>query len=184
MSMTPLMDIINPDFKVSPSHLVHSVAKNINKLLIDGGQRLRCAHYQEVVEQIERSICTSRSAALQRDRLRAVFLFGGYVCTLVMMEKLLIVAALACQPGDRPIDLRGRLPHGLQFMEFVVSVEPFYSRFYIYHLGFPESFQQCCSNKPTSVLRVPVGDGRFCVRQSQPHMKWHAHVLSRPDIEM
>jgi hypothetical protein len=64
-----------------------------------------------------------------------------------MMEKLLIVAALACQPGDRPIDLRGRLPHGLQFMELVVSVEPFYSRFYIYQLGFPESFQQCCSNK-------------------------------------
>jgi hypothetical protein len=100
------------------------------------------------------------------------------------MEKLLIVAALACQPGDRLIDLRGKLPRGLQFMDIVVSMEPLYSRFYIYQLGFPESFQQCCSNKPTSVLRVPIGDGRFCVRQSQPRMKWRAHVLFRPDIEM
>jgi hypothetical protein len=101
-----------------------------------------------------------------------------------MMEKLLIVATLACQPGDRPIDLRDKLPRGLQFMDLVVSVKPFYSRFYIYQLGFPDSFQQCCSDKPTSVLRVPVGDGRFCVRQSQPDMKWSARVLFRPDIEM
>jgi hypothetical protein len=100
------------------------------------------------------------------------------------MEKLLVVAVLACQPGDHLIDLRGKFPHGLQFMDLVVSVEPFYSRFYIYQLGFPESFQQCCSNKRTSVLRVPVGDGRFCVRQSQPQMKWRARVLFRPDIEM
>jgi hypothetical protein len=46
-------------------------------------------------------------------------------------------------------------------MDFVVSVEPFSARFYIYQLGFPDSFQQCCSNKPTSVLRVPIGIGRF-----------------------
>ena len=39
------------------------------------------------------------------------------------MEKLLLVAALACQPGDRLIDLSGKLPRGLQFMDFVVSVE-------------------------------------------------------------
>jgi hypothetical protein len=100
------------------------------------------------------------------------------------MEKLLLVAALACQPGDRLIDLSGKLPRGLQFMDFVVSVEPFYTRFYIYQLGFPQSRQQCCSNKPTSVLRVPVGTGRFCVRQSQPQMKWTARALLRPDIEM
>ena len=83
------------------------------------------------------------------------------------MEKLLIVAALACQPGDRLIDLSGKIPRGLQFMDFFVSVEPFYTRFYIYQLGYPDSLQQCCSNKPTSVLRVPVGagpSGKTCPR--------------------
>ena len=100
------------------------------------------------------------------------------------MEKLLIVAALACQPGERLIDLSRQLPGGLQFMDFVVSLEPFYARLYIYQLGFPDSFQQCCSNKPTSVLRVPIGTGRFCVRQSQPQMKWNMRAILRPDIEM
>jgi hypothetical protein len=100
------------------------------------------------------------------------------------MEKLLIIAALVCQPGERLIDLSRELPRGLQFMDFVVSVEPFYARLYIYQLGFPDSFQQCCSNKPTSVLRVPIGNGRFCVRQSQPQMKWRLRGLLRPDIEM
>jgi hypothetical protein len=100
------------------------------------------------------------------------------------MEMLLIVAALACQPGDRLIDLSGKLPPDLQYMDFIVSVEPFYTRFYIYQLGYPDSFQQCCGYKPTSVLRVPVGAGRFCVRQSQPRMKWRARALARPDIEM
>ena len=100
------------------------------------------------------------------------------------MEKLLLIAALTCQPGDRLIDLSGKLLRNLQFMDFVVSVEPFYARFYIYQLGFPDSFQQCCSNKATSVLRVPISDGRFCIRQSQPQMKWHVRALLRPDIEM
>ena len=100
------------------------------------------------------------------------------------MEKLLIVAALACQPGDRPIDLSSKLPRGLQYVEFIVSVEPFYARLYIYQLGYPDSFQQCCNNKPTSVLRVPIGAGRFCVRQSQLQMKWHLRAVSRPDIEL
>ena len=100
------------------------------------------------------------------------------------MEKLLIVAALACQPGDRLIDLSDRLPRGLQYMDFIVSLEPFYTRVYVYQLGYPDSFQQCCSNKPASVLRVPIGAGRFCVRQSQPQMKWHLRVLARPDIEL
>jgi hypothetical protein len=100
------------------------------------------------------------------------------------MTKLLILAALACQPGDRLIDLSGKLPRGLQFMDIIVTVEPFYARFYIYQLGFPDSFQQCCNNKPTSVLRGPVGTGRFCVRQSQPQMKWSARGLLRRDIEM
>jgi hypothetical protein len=100
------------------------------------------------------------------------------------MDKLLIVAALACQPGDRLIDLSGKIPRGLQYLDFVVSVEPFYTRLYIYQLGYPDSLQQCCSNKPASVLRVPVGAGRFCVRQSQPQMKWRARALARPDVEM
>jgi hypothetical protein len=100
------------------------------------------------------------------------------------MEKLLIVAALICQPGDRLIDLGGKIPRGLQFVDFVISVEPFYARLYIYQPGYPDSFQQCCSDKPTSVLRVPVGAGRFCVRQSQPRMRWHARALARPDLEM
>jgi len=100
------------------------------------------------------------------------------------MEKLLIVAALVCQPGERLIDLTGKLPRGLQFMDIVVSVEPFYARLYIYQLGFPDSFQQCCSNKPTSVLRVPIGTGRFCIRQSQPKMKWRVRALLKSDIEM
>lgn len=38
------------------------------------------------------------------------------------MEKLLIVAALARQPGDRAIDLSGKQPRGLQYMDFIVSV--------------------------------------------------------------
>ena len=100
------------------------------------------------------------------------------------METLLILAVLACQPGERLIDLSGKLPRSLQFLDFFVSVKPFYARVYIYQLGFPDSLQQCCSNKPTSVLRVPIGAGRFCIRQNQPQMKWTARALARPDIEM
>ena len=100
------------------------------------------------------------------------------------MEKLLLLAALTCQGNDRLVDLSGKLPRGLQYMDFVVSVEPFYTRIYIYQLGFPDSFQQCCGNKPTSVLRVPIGAGRFCIRQSQPQMKWRVRAIAKPDIEM
>jgi hypothetical protein len=100
------------------------------------------------------------------------------------MEKLLLIVALACQPGERLADLSGKLPRGLQFMDVFISVEPFYTRLYIYQLGFPDSFQQCCDNKHSSVLRVPIGAGRFCIRQSQPQMKWRARIMARPDIEM
>jgi hypothetical protein len=100
------------------------------------------------------------------------------------VEKLLIVAALACQPGDRAIDLSGKLPRGLQYIDFIVSVEPLYARLYIYQLGYPDSFQQCCSNKAISVLRVPIGAGRFCVRQSQPQMKWHLRAVAGREIEL
>jgi hypothetical protein len=97
---------------------------------------------------------------------------------------LITAAALACVPGDRLIDLSSKIPRGVTSMDFVVSVEPYYTRFYIYQPGFPESVQHCCGNKPTSVIKVPVVDGRFCIRQSQPQMKWHMRALMRPDIEM
>ena len=100
------------------------------------------------------------------------------------MLKLVLVAALTCQAGERLVDLRDRLPKNLQYIDIVVSVEPAYARFYIYQLGFPDSFQQCCSGKSTAVLRVPVGEARFCLRQSQPRMKWTARILLRPDLEL
>lgn len=100
------------------------------------------------------------------------------------MEKLLLVAALACMPGDRLVDLAGKIPRNVRSMDFVVTLEPFYARFYIYQPGFPDSFQQCCNGRPTGVLKIPVVDGRFCIRQSQPAMKWTVRALSRPDIEM
>jgi hypothetical protein len=101
-----------------------------------------------------------------------------------MLQTLIVLAAVVCQPGDRLIDLSGKLPRGLQYLDLVVTVEPLYTRFYIYQLGFPDSLQQCCSNKPTSVIRVPIGAGRFCIRQSQPQMKWKARVVARPDIDL
>jgi hypothetical protein len=100
-----------------------------------------------------------------------------------LMEKLLLVAALACQPGDRLIDLDSKIPRSVRSMDFV-SLEPFYTRFYICQPGFPDSIQRCCSGKPTAVLRMPVVDGRYCVRQSQPQMKWTVRALLKPDIEM
>ena len=118
-----------------------------------------------------RSFCL-RGAALNR------------VNSEMLMEKLLLVTALACLPGDRLVDLTNKIPRDIRSMDFIVSLEPFYARFYIYQPGFPDSFQQCCSGKPTGVLRIPVVDGRFCVRQSQPRMRWTVRALSRPDIEM
>ena len=50
----------------------------------------------------------------------------------VGMNWLLIMAALACNPGDRLLDLRDKIPRGLNSIDLVVTVEPFYARFYIY----------------------------------------------------
>jgi hypothetical protein len=100
------------------------------------------------------------------------------------MGWLLIAAALVCRPGDHLIDLSGKLPHGLKFVDLIVSVEPFYTRFYIYQPGYPDSFLQCCSNKPSGVLHVPVIDGHFCIRQSRPQMKWTVRLVLRPDLEI
>jgi hypothetical protein len=91
---------------------------------------------------------------------------------------------LACNPGDRLVDLRSKIARGLKFIDLVVSLEPYYTRFYIYQPGFADSLQQCCSGKPSGVLRVPVVDGRFCIRQSQPQMKWHLRAVLRPDVEV
>jgi|SRR5665213_666651 len=100
------------------------------------------------------------------------------------MKWLLTAAVLACNPGDRLIDLSNKIPRGLKSVDLVVTVDPFYARFYIYQAGYPESIQHCCNNKRMSVIHVPVVDGRFCVRQSQPNMKWRVQVLFRSDIEM
>ena len=96
------------------------------------------------------------------------------------MNWLLIMAALACDPGDRLVDLRDKIPRGLHSIDLMVTVEPFY----IYQPGFPDSLQHCCGNKRASVIKVPVVDGRFCVRQSQPQMKWTVRAIFRPDIQM
>jgi hypothetical protein len=53
------------------------------------------------------------------------------------MEKLLLVAAPACEPGDRLIDLSSKIPRSVRSMDFVVSLEPFYTRFYIYQPRLP-----------------------------------------------
>ena len=84
------------------------------------------------------------------------------------MESLLLLIALACQPGDRLLDLNGKLPAGLPFLDLVISVEPFYARVYVYEAGFPDSFQPCCSNKRTSVLRVPISSGRLASGRVSP----------------
>jgi hypothetical protein len=100
------------------------------------------------------------------------------------MKWLLTAAALACNRGDRLVDISDKIPRGLHSLDLVVTVEPFYARFYIYQPGFPDSMQHCCGNKRTSVIKVPVIDGRFCIRQSQPQMKSTVRALFRPDIPM
>ena len=100
------------------------------------------------------------------------------------MNSLLLLIALMCQSGDRLLDLSDKLPRGLRSLDLVVSIVPFYARIYVYEPGFPDSFQQCCSNKRTSVVKVPLVSGRFCIRQSQPQMTWKIRVLIKPDVEL
>ncbi len=97
------------------------------------------------------------------------------------MVLALTLIALACSPGDRLLDLSGKLPHALKTIDVLVSVEPFYARLYVYQPGFPDSSQSCCRNQPSSVLKLPVIDGRFCIKQSQPKMKWKLQIIGRPD---
>lgn len=100
------------------------------------------------------------------------------------MKGLLLILAIACQPGDRLFDLSGKLPRGLQSLDLIVSIVPSYARVYIYEAGFPDSFQQCCSNKLVSVLKMPLVSGRFCVRQSQPQMTWKIRAVIKSDIDL
>lgn len=100
------------------------------------------------------------------------------------MAHLLLMAALACGSGERLLDLRGKVPLTLKMLDLVISVSPFYSRIYIYPLGSPDDFEPCCGNKPTSILRLPIGNAQFCIRQSQPQMKWQIRGLLQPEISL
>jgi hypothetical protein len=130
-------------------------------------------------------IPTARSFLTERQSDRLGWSFARHeMVYAVPMNWLLITAVLACNSGDRLVDLRDKIPRGLHSIDLMVTVEPFYARFYIYQPGFPDSLQHCCGNKRTSIIKVPVVDGRFCVRQSQPQMKWTVRALFRPDIQM
>ncbi|MCP3442035.1 hypothetical protein [Bradyrhizobium sp. CCGUVB14] len=79
------------------------------------------------------------------------------------------------------IDLSGKIPRAIKTIDLLISVEPFYTRLYVYQPGFPDSTQSCCRNLRSSILKLPVIDGRFCVRQSQPQMKCKLQFIGRPD---
>ena len=123
---------------------------------------------------------------IKRDRLRAVFLFWAMLLRLSryndQMEWALTFAALMCNPGDRLIDLSAKLPRAVKSVDVLISVEPFYTRLYVYQPGFPDSSKPCCRNQHSALLQLPVIDGRWCLRQSQPQMKWKLQIIARPDI--
>ena len=48
-----------------------------------------------------------------------------------MKKRVASVTVLACLPGDRLIDLSGKIPRGIRSMDFVVSLEPCATRFCI-----------------------------------------------------
>jgi hypothetical protein len=96
--------------------------------------------------------------------------------------KSLLVAALACHPGFTIVDWSPRIPPGLAIIDVVITVAPFYSRLIIYPQQDPENLQRCCNNKPASVIRLPVGNGKFCVSQSHPGMKWKMRVFLKPEV--
>ena len=100
------------------------------------------------------------------------------------MEKILIAALLACQPGDRLIDWSDRIPRGTFLANILVTVEPYYTRLSIYQPGHFETVQRCCKGRQASVMRVPVEDGRLCIAQSQPQMKWTLRLSFKPSLEL
>lgn len=130
--------------------------------------RLNHLFYRDLAEVILRSSIFSRSYWSRPGRV-------------IKMEWALTFVALMCSPGDRLIDLSAKLPHAVKSVDLLVSIEPFYARLYIYQPGFPDSSQGCCRNQLSSVLKLPVIDGRWCLRQSQPQMKWKIQIIARPD---
>jgi hypothetical protein len=100
------------------------------------------------------------------------------------MNTLLLLVSLLCKPGERLFDLHEKLPQGQRYLDVLVSVEPLYARIYIYEAGLPDDFQQCCSDKRASVLRLPIVSGRFCIRQSQPQMNWKIRTISGGGIDL
>jgi hypothetical protein len=80
-----------------------------------------------------------------------------------IMEKILIAALLACQPGHRLVDWSNRVPLGTIFADIFVTVEPFYTRLLIYQPGHFETVQRCCNGRQASVIHVPIEEGRYCV---------------------
>jgi hypothetical protein len=100
------------------------------------------------------------------------------------LEKLIIAAALACQPGHRLVDWSDRLPAGTYAAEFTITVNPFYTRVLIYRPGHPEEVLRCCGDRPISTVRVPITDGRFCVGRSQPQMTYKLRLTLKPDLAL
>jgi len=100
------------------------------------------------------------------------------------VEKILIAALLACQPGDRLIDWSDRMPPGTTLANVLVTVEPFYTRLSIYQPGHFETVQRCCNGRQASMIRIPIEDGRFCLAQSQRQMKWTLRLSLKPSLEL
>jgi hypothetical protein len=100
------------------------------------------------------------------------------------VEKILIAALLACQPGHRLIDWSDRIPRGTFLADVLVTVEPFYTRLSIYPAGRFEIVQRCCNGRQASVIRIPIEDGRFCIAQSQRQMKWTLRLSLKPGLEL
>src|SRR5436189_5310699 len=87
------------------------------------------------------------------------------------------VSAIACATGFQLVDWSDRISPSFNVVSFVITVEPFYTRLTIYPLEHPDERLPCCGNKPTSVIALPRGDGKFCLRQSQPNMKWKMKII-------
>ena len=100
------------------------------------------------------------------------------------MDRILIAALLACQPGHRLIDWSLQVPHGTFLADILVTVEPFYTRLSIYQPGHFETVQRCCNGRQASVMHVPIEDGRLCLAQSQPQMKWSLRLSFNPGVEL
>lgn len=77
-------------------------------------------------------------------------------------------------------------------LDILITVDPFYSRFYMYPLGHAENIQSCCGNKRTSIVEVP-GRKPPVLHQAEPaghemDRSGDAEVLyghlARPEIMM